>query len=87
MIIFVSDIFVCLHVPINHEVFFFVCVCVASLDKISVEIEGQTYPLKQIAQLGMPNPQTLLVNMSAYPEVRIIMEWLVLLNTYILDHD
>lgn len=43
----------------------------ASLDKISVEIEGQTYPLKQIAQLGMPNPQTILVNMSAYPDVTL----------------
>ena len=41
----------------------------ASLDSVSVEIEGQSYPLKQVAQLGMPNPQTILINMSAYPEV------------------
>ena len=40
-----------------------------SLDKITVEVEGQTYPLKKVAQLGMPNPQTIHVNMSAYPEV------------------
>lgn len=41
----------------------------ASLDKISVEMEGHTYSLRQIAQLGMPNPQTIVINMSAYPEV------------------
>ena len=41
----------------------------ASLDKISVEVEGQRYSLKQVAQVGMPNPQTILLNMSAYPEV------------------
>ncbi len=40
-----------------------------SLDKITVDIEGQAYPLKAVAQLGMPNPQTIVVNMSAYPEV------------------
>ena len=43
----------------------------ASLDRITVEIDGHTYPLKQIGQLGMPSPQTILVNMSAYPEVSL----------------
>ena len=32
-------------------------------------MDGHTYSLKQIGQLGMPNPQTILINMSAYPEV------------------
>ena len=41
----------------------------ASLDKVNVEVEGQTYPLKKIAQLGMPNPQTIMINMAAYPDV------------------
>lgn len=40
----------------------------ASLERISVDVDGQSYPLKQIAQLGMPNHQTILINMSAYPE-------------------
>ena len=45
--------------------------CAGSLDKVSVQIEGQTYPLKKVAQLGMPNPQTIAINMSAYPEVGV----------------
>lgn len=43
----------------------------ASLERISVDVDGQSYPLKQIAQLGMPNHQTILINMSAYPEVTL----------------
>ena len=41
----------------------------ASLDKISVEIDGVSYQLKQVAQLGMPNPQTIVINMASYPQV------------------
>ena len=35
-----------------------------------MEVEGETYPLKTIAQVAMPNPQTITINMSSYPEVR-----------------
>ena len=43
---------------------------IASLDKVSVEIDGENYQLKQVAQIGMPNPQMIVINMASYPEVR-----------------
>ena len=34
-----------------------------------VEMEGEQVPLRQVGQIGMPNPQMLLINMSSYPQV------------------
>ena len=41
----------------------------ASLDRLMVEVEGEQVPLRQVGQIGMPNPQMLQINMSSYPQV------------------
>ena len=43
----------------------------ATFDKITVEIDGENYQLKAVGQLGMPNPQTIIINMASYPQVKI----------------
>ncbi len=53
----------------THTVTVTVCTCVATLDRVMVEVEGERYPLKQIAQLGMPNPSLIVINLSSYPQV------------------
>ncbi len=45
-------------------------VCVATLDRVMVDVEGQKYPLKQMAQIGMPNPSLIVINLSSFPQVR-----------------
>ena len=42
----------------------------ATFDKITVEIDGKSYQLKEVGQLGMPNPQTIIINMASYPKVQ-----------------
>ena len=42
----------------------------ASLDKVSVEVDGEWYQLKQVAQIGMPSPQTIVINMASHPQVK-----------------
>lgn len=41
----------------------------ASLDKLHVDMNGQNVPLKQLGQVGMPNANTLTLNMTSYPQV------------------
>ena len=43
---------------------------IATFDKITVEIDGKSYQLKEVGQLGMPNPQTIIINMASYPKVK-----------------
>lgn len=40
----------------------------ASLDKLHVDMNGQSVPLRELGQVGMPNPNTLILNMSSYPQ-------------------
>jgi hypothetical protein len=41
----------------------------ASLDSLYVDVEGQSVPLRQLGQAGMPNPNTLVLNLASYPQV------------------
>ena len=50
-------------------VFHFVFI-LATFDKMTVKIDGESYQLKAVGQLGMPNPQTIVINMAAYPQVK-----------------
>ena len=43
----------------------------ASLDKLQVDMDGRSVPLTQLAQIGMPNPNTIILNMATYPQVAI----------------
>ena len=52
----------------------------ASLDKITVEIDGENFQLKQVGQIGIPNPQTIIINMSSYPQVQIFEKFQSILN-------
>ena len=45
------------------------CTPIASLDRVTVEVEGQQVPLRQMGQISMPNSQTLIINMASYPQV------------------
>ncbi|CAI8034899.1 Ribosome-recycling factor, mitochondrial, partial [Geodia barretti] len=40
----------------------------ASLDSLYVDVEGQSVPLRQLGQSGMPNPNTLVLNLASYPQ-------------------
>ena len=44
-------------------------VTIATLDRVNVEVEGQSYSLKQVAQIGMPNPSMMVINLASYPQV------------------
>ena len=43
----------------------------ASLDKLQVDMDGRSVPLTQLAQIGMPNPNTIILNMATYPQVYV----------------
>lgn len=45
------------------------CNTIASLERITVNVGDQAYPLKTISQMGMPNRNSIVINMAAYPEV------------------
>lgn len=51
----------------NHEIV--LCIPLASLDRVTVDVEGQQVPLRQVGQISMPNSQTLTINMASYPQV------------------
>lgn len=51
----------------NHEIV--LCIPLASLDRVTVDMEGQQVPLRQVGQISMPNSQTLIINMASYPQV------------------
>lgn len=52
----------------NHEIV--LCISsLASLDRVTVDVEGQQVPLRQVGQISMPNSQTLIINMASYPQV------------------
>ena len=39
-----------------------------ALETLSVEFEGETYPLQELAQVGRKNPQLAVLNMASLPE-------------------
>ena len=41
----------------------------ATLEHVTLEMEGKAVPLRQLAQFGMPNQQMLVVNMASHPQV------------------
>ena len=38
-------------------------------ERMNVAVRGKNVPMKEVAQIGMPNPQTLVFNMVSHPEV------------------
>lgn len=41
----------------------------AVLDQLQMDSQGRQVPLKQIGQVTMPNQQTIIINLTAQPEV------------------